>query len=191
MIDQGLIEEVEALTKKYEEFPTAMQGLGYKEVVSYLKKEITKEEMIEKIKMFNAWMIICSEHLAAIIRNKNLPNEKKEYFFCQMQDKKVWPCCKRNATGRTFPMPQTVVLLFTASSGLFKRMSLEVLNLYGVSHATAPHDPRRPRRQSCDSGLGNFQRSTPALPQGPFFARQPRQHGRNPALPTGYPFGVR
>lgn len=51
MIDQGLIEEVEALTKKYEEFPTAMQGLGYKEVVSYLKKEITKEEMIEKLKM--------------------------------------------------------------------------------------------------------------------------------------------
>jgi tRNA A37 N6-isopentenylltransferase MiaA len=27
-----------------------MQGLGYKEVVEYLKKEITKEEMIEKIK---------------------------------------------------------------------------------------------------------------------------------------------
>ena len=51
MIDQGLIEEVEALTKKYEEFPTAMQGLGYKEVVSYLKKEVTKEEMIEKLKM--------------------------------------------------------------------------------------------------------------------------------------------
>ena len=51
MIDQRLIEEVEALTKKYEEFPTAMQGLGYKEVVSYLKKEITKEEMIEKLKM--------------------------------------------------------------------------------------------------------------------------------------------
>ena len=51
MIDQGLIEEVEALTKKNEEFPTAMQGLGYKEVVSYLKKEITKEEMIEKLKM--------------------------------------------------------------------------------------------------------------------------------------------
>ena len=51
MIDQGIIEEVEALTKKYEEFPTAMQGLGYKEVVSYSKKEITKEEMIEKLKM--------------------------------------------------------------------------------------------------------------------------------------------
>ena len=51
MISQGLIEEVEALTKKYKKFPTAMQGLGYKEVVSYLKKEITKEEMIEKLKM--------------------------------------------------------------------------------------------------------------------------------------------
>ena len=27
-----------------------MQGLGYKEVVQYFKKELTKEEMIEKIK---------------------------------------------------------------------------------------------------------------------------------------------
>ena len=30
--------------------PTAIQGLGYKEVVSYLNGEITYEEMIEKIK---------------------------------------------------------------------------------------------------------------------------------------------
>ena len=51
MIEQGLIEEVENLRKKYQEFPTAMQGLGYKEVVSYLEKEISKEEMIEKLKM--------------------------------------------------------------------------------------------------------------------------------------------
>ena len=35
---------------KYEKFPTAMQGLGYKEVVEYLEGKITKEEMIEKIK---------------------------------------------------------------------------------------------------------------------------------------------
>ena len=28
-----------------------MQGLGYKEVVEYLDGEITKEEMIEKLKM--------------------------------------------------------------------------------------------------------------------------------------------
>ena len=51
MIDQGLIEEVENLVKKYKEFPTAMQGLGYKEVVEYIENKVTKEEMIEKIKM--------------------------------------------------------------------------------------------------------------------------------------------
>ena len=28
-----------------------MQGLGYKEVVEYLENKVTKEEMIEKIKM--------------------------------------------------------------------------------------------------------------------------------------------
>ena len=50
MIEQGLIKEVENLLKKYKEFPTAMQGLGYKEVVEYLKGFTTKEEMIEKIK---------------------------------------------------------------------------------------------------------------------------------------------
>ena len=36
--------------KKYNEFQTAMQGLGYKEVVEYLNSKITKDEMIEKIK---------------------------------------------------------------------------------------------------------------------------------------------
>ena len=50
MIEQGLIEEVKQISKKYKEFPTAMQGLGYKEVVEYLKGNCTKEEMIEKIK---------------------------------------------------------------------------------------------------------------------------------------------
>lgn len=51
MIGQGLIEEVKSILNKYKEFPTAMQGLGYKEVVEYLNKIITKDEMIEKIKM--------------------------------------------------------------------------------------------------------------------------------------------
>ena len=51
MIEQGLIQEVEQLLKKYNEFPTAMQGLGYKEVVEYLQGKTTREEMIEKIKM--------------------------------------------------------------------------------------------------------------------------------------------
>ncbi len=50
MIEQGLIEEVKKVYNKYEKFPTAMQGLGYKEVVQYLENELTKEEMIEKIK---------------------------------------------------------------------------------------------------------------------------------------------
>ena len=51
MIEQGLIEEVKNLLIKYSKFPTAMQGLGYKEVVQYLNGEISKQEMIEKIKM--------------------------------------------------------------------------------------------------------------------------------------------
>ena len=50
MIAQGLIEEVQELLKKYTDFPTAMQGLGYKEVVAYLKGDMTKEEMIETLK---------------------------------------------------------------------------------------------------------------------------------------------
>lgn len=50
MIEQGLIEEVQELLKKYKNFPTAMQGLGYKEVVPYLQGDITKEEMIENLK---------------------------------------------------------------------------------------------------------------------------------------------
>jgi len=50
MIEKGLIQEVQALLERYKEFPTAMQGLGYKEVVEYLQGSLTKEEMIEKIK---------------------------------------------------------------------------------------------------------------------------------------------
>ena len=50
MIENGLIEEVKDILTKYDKFPTAMQGLGYKEVVEYLQGKITKEEMIEKIK---------------------------------------------------------------------------------------------------------------------------------------------
>ena len=51
MIEQGLVEEVKKILEKYKEFPTAMQALGYKEVVEYLNGNYTKEEMIEKIKM--------------------------------------------------------------------------------------------------------------------------------------------
>ena len=51
MVEKGLIEEVKQILDKYDTFPTAMQGLGYKEVVEYLEGKLTKEEMIEKIKM--------------------------------------------------------------------------------------------------------------------------------------------
>ena len=51
MIEQGLIEEVKKILEKYDQFPTAMQGLGYKEVEEYLEGKTTKEEMIEKIKL--------------------------------------------------------------------------------------------------------------------------------------------
>lgn len=50
MLEKGLVQEVENICKKYNEFPTAMQGLGYKEVVEYLEGQATYEEMVEKIK---------------------------------------------------------------------------------------------------------------------------------------------
>ena len=50
MIEKGLVDEVKSLISKYDKLPTAIQGLGYKEVVSYLNNEITYDEMIEKIK---------------------------------------------------------------------------------------------------------------------------------------------
>lgn len=51
MIEQGLIEEVKQLISRYDEIPTAIQGLGYKETKEYLEGKISKEEMIDKIKM--------------------------------------------------------------------------------------------------------------------------------------------
>ena len=50
MVDEGIIGEVKGILEKYNQFPTAMQGLGYKETVEYLQNKISKEEMIEKIK---------------------------------------------------------------------------------------------------------------------------------------------
>jgi len=51
MIENGLVDEVKTLINKYEQLPTAIQGLGYKEVVEYLNNELTFEEMVEKVKM--------------------------------------------------------------------------------------------------------------------------------------------
>lgn len=51
MLENGLIEEVRNLIGKYKNIQTAMQSLGYKEVVEYFNGNFTKDEMIEKIKM--------------------------------------------------------------------------------------------------------------------------------------------
>ena len=51
MIEQGLIEETKKILEMYDEFPTAMQAIGYKEIKEYLDGKITKEEAIEKVKM--------------------------------------------------------------------------------------------------------------------------------------------
>ena len=51
MLQKGLINEVKEIYNRFEKFPTAMQGIGYKEVVQYLQNDISEQEMIEKIKM--------------------------------------------------------------------------------------------------------------------------------------------
>ena len=51
MLEQGLIEEVKTILQNHRKFPTAMQALGYKEVVEYLEGKASKEEMCDKIKM--------------------------------------------------------------------------------------------------------------------------------------------
>ncbi len=51
MVSDGLLLEVENLIKKYDVSKTAMQGLGYKEVVMFFNKELSYDEMIEKIKL--------------------------------------------------------------------------------------------------------------------------------------------
>lgn len=51
MIEQGLIDEVKNLVSKYKDLPTSIQALGYKETKEYLEGRISKEDMIDKIKM--------------------------------------------------------------------------------------------------------------------------------------------
>ncbi len=50
MIQQGLIEEVQQILKKYSNLATALQAIGYKEIKEYLDGKITKEAAIEKVK---------------------------------------------------------------------------------------------------------------------------------------------
>lgn len=41
MIESGLVQEVKDILEKYNDFPTAMQAIGYKEVVEYLTRKDT------------------------------------------------------------------------------------------------------------------------------------------------------
>ena len=50
MIEAGLEDEVRNLLEKYDEFPTAMQGIGYKEMLDYFDGSLTYQEMVDKIK---------------------------------------------------------------------------------------------------------------------------------------------
>lgn len=50
MIENGLLEEVETLYKKYGETKSLSTGIGYKELIMYLNKEISLEGAIDLIK---------------------------------------------------------------------------------------------------------------------------------------------
>ncbi len=49
MINKGLIDEVKYLKNKYDLSQTSKQAIGYKEILSYLNNEITKDEAIALI----------------------------------------------------------------------------------------------------------------------------------------------
>ena len=51
MIDQGLVEEVKKIYKKYpDKTLSALSGIGYQEIIQYLEKKLTPEEAIDLIK---------------------------------------------------------------------------------------------------------------------------------------------
>lgn len=51
MFEEGLLEEVKYVNEKYKLSSTAIQGLGYKEVIEYIDGKVSFDEMIEKLKM--------------------------------------------------------------------------------------------------------------------------------------------
>lgn len=52
MISAGLISEVKGLVDKYSFDLKALQTLGYREVVRYLKNEVTEEQMLDEIRKY-------------------------------------------------------------------------------------------------------------------------------------------
>lgn len=51
MLEEGLVEEVKNVMSKYAISKTALQGLGYKEVIEFLNNDISYDEMVDKLKM--------------------------------------------------------------------------------------------------------------------------------------------
>lgn len=51
MLKNGLIDEVRKIKEDFNISSTAIQGLGYKEVIEYLDGNISYEEMVEKLKL--------------------------------------------------------------------------------------------------------------------------------------------
>lgn len=70
MLKEGLVKEVEMLIGKYNISKTAMQGLGYKEVIEFLKDEISYESMVDKLKMETRRY--AKRQLTWFRRNKNI-----------------------------------------------------------------------------------------------------------------------
>ncbi len=52
MFDEGLVAEVEMLVKKYSFSLKSLQTLGYREVLRYLKNEISAEQMVSDVQKF-------------------------------------------------------------------------------------------------------------------------------------------
>ncbi|MCL5780954.1 MAG: tRNA (adenosine(37)-N6)-dimethylallyltransferase MiaA [Firmicutes bacterium] len=50
MLQRGLVEEVRQLMQRYDAWGTALQGLGYKEIIAYIKGECTLEDAVEILK---------------------------------------------------------------------------------------------------------------------------------------------
>jgi len=82
MVKDGLIEEVKSLIEKEGFSKTALQGLGYKEVVDYLEEKMSYEEMVEKIKMETRRY--AKRQMTWFKRNKDIlwlnAKDKKEMF---------------------------------------------------------------------------------------------------------------
>lgn len=51
MVKEGLFEEVKALVRRYDDNLPALSAIGYREVVAFLQKKMTKAETIERIKL--------------------------------------------------------------------------------------------------------------------------------------------